>query len=278
MGVTEIVCAIVLAVLFTVFCLVVAKISAWILARDEAYEKAYEKDRKIDEKVEKQRKKANKQRSVPKRIAGFIIGEITGETGDFLKFTPKEAKVRGVRFAYAACLGLIGGFLLGHKYSFGAELVLMMYLFLILFMIGLIDRDTMEIPPYLNYTILLLGIAAIWLVPDVSIKERLIGCICISLPLRLINFIIPDAFGGGDIKLMFAAGFLLGWKIILVGFVFGIFIGGFIGVVVLVRKKKGGKDHMPFGPSLCLGIGLAVVYGMEIVDWYGDILASQMSH
>ena len=278
MGVTEIVCALVLGLGFAVCCFVVARISAWITARDEAYEKAYEKDKKIDEKIEKKRKKANQGKSALKRVASAIGNEFTGERGDFLKFESGEAKVKEIRVFMATLLGLAGGFLLGHHFDFGAELVLMMYLFILLFMIGFIDRDTMEIPPYLNYTILILGIAAIWLIPDVTIKERLIGCICISLPLRLINFIIPDAFGGGDIKLMFATGFLLGWKIILVGFIFGIFIGGFIGVVTLLRKKKGGKDHMPFGPSLCLGIGIAVIYGMDIINWYGDILAAQMTH
>ena len=278
MGLTEVVCAVILAVLFEVCCIVVAKISAWITARDEAYEKAYEKDKKIDEKIEKMRKNERRNMSLIKRIGSFIFDEFTGERADFLEFTPGESVVKKERYTVAIIFGLVWGYLLGIKFSFGAELVLMMYLYVMLFMIGFIDRDTMEIPPYLNYTILFLGIAAIWLIPDVTIKERLIGCICISLPLRLINFIIPDAFGGGDIKLMFAAGFLLGWKVILVGFIFGIFIGGFIGVVVLLRKKKGGKDHMPFGPSLCLGIAIAVIYGMDIINWYGDILAAQMTH
>ncbi len=53
---------------------------------------------------------------------------------------------------------------------------------------------------------------------EVTIVERLIGMVCISLPLFLIVLIIPEGFGGGDIKLMFAAGFFLGWKQTVVGF------------------------------------------------------------
>ena len=278
MGVTEIVCALIIAAAFAASCFIIARISAWILARDAAYEKAYEKDKKIDEKILKKKKQAMRDKSAPAKLGSLIWGEITGERGEFLEFTPERAKVSKLRLIGGAILGLFGGYLLGRHFDFAAELVLMMLLYILLFMIGFIDRDTMEIPPYLNYMILMLGIAAIWLVPDVSIRDRLIGCICVSLPLRVFNFIIPDAFGGGDIKLMFAAGFLLGWKIVLMGFIFGIFIGGFIGVVVLLRKKKGGKDHMPFGPSLCIGLGLAVVYGMNIINWYGDILEAQMTH
>ena len=278
MGVTEIVCAIIIGLSFAISCFFIAKISAWILARDAAYERAYEKDKKIDEKILKKKKQALRDKRLPAKIGSVIWDEITGERGEFLEFMPERATVSNLRVFGSTLLGLVGGFFLGRPFDFGAELVLMMILYILLFIIGFIDRDTMEIPPYLNYMILLLGVASIWLVPEISIKDRLIGLVCISLPLRLFNFAIPDAFGGGDIKLMFATGFLLGWKLVLMGFIFGIFIGGFIGVIVLIRKKKGGKDHMPFGPSLCIGLGLAVIYGMDIINWYGDILEAQMTH
>ena len=37
--------------------------------------------------------------------------------------------------------------------------------------------------------------------------------ICVSLPLFLIVLVIPDGFGGGDIKLMFAAGFFMAGRL-----------------------------------------------------------------
>ena len=44
---------------------------------------------------------------------------------------------------------------------------------------------------------------------DVSLWERLIGILIISMPLLLLNFWIPDSFGGGDIKLLMVNGFML---------------------------------------------------------------------
>lgn len=245
MGTTDIICAIILVVAFVASCFVIAKISAWITARDEAYEREIAKDKTAEERIKSWRD---------------------------LTFTPEKRKVSPMRFAAAVIFGAAGGFLLGNRIDDTVKLIFMMALFVILFMIAFIDQDTMEIPPYLNYTILAMGIAAIWLIKDVTLVERLIGMVCTSVPLLLINLVIQDAFGMGDIKLMFAAGFLLGWKVILVGFIFGIFVGGVLGVVVLIRKSKTGKDHMPFGPALCIGIAIAVLYAEPILKWYTDLL------
>ena len=282
MGVTEICCALILAVVFAASVFIVAKISAWITARDEAYEKAHEKDK--PQKEEDNRFKAYFKAlfaDMKEKGALWIIKapveEFLGYTGKELTFTSKKSHVSLARILAAVIFGALGGGLLAYKFEIGGKLILMMMLFVLLFMIAFIDIDTMEIPPYLNYLILFMGIAAIFVTDDLSLSERFIGLVCVSVPMMIMDAIIPEAFGWGDIKLMLAAGFLIGWKIILAGFIFGIFIGGFIGVIVLIRKKKGGKDHMPFGPSLCLGIAIAVLYGMDIINWYADLLAAPVT-
>lgn len=67
--------------------------------------------------------------------------------------------------------------------------------------------------------------------------------------------------GGGDIKLMAAAGFLLGWRLNLAAFFTGLFSGGVYGSFLLLSGKGGRKDSMAFGPFLCLGIALAILLG-----------------
>ena len=47
---------------------------------------------------------------------------------------------------------------------------------------------------------------------------RAIGFFIVSLPMYLLTLLIPDCFGGGDIKLIAVAGFLLGWKLTLLAF------------------------------------------------------------
>lgn len=138
----------------------------------------------------------------------------------------------------------------------------------ILLVLTLIDADTQEIPDSLNIAILLCGIAAIWVMGDVTILSRVIGIFAISVPLLLIAILISGAFGGGDIKLMAAAGFLLGWQNAIVATFIGIILGGVYGIILLARRKKGRKEHFAFGPCLAVGIFSALLWGDKIIGWY----------
>lgn len=111
----------------------------------------------------------------------------------------------------------------------------------------------------------------------VTIVSRLIGMICISLPLYLIVLIIPEGFGGGDIKLMFAAGFLLGWKATVVGFFIGLILGGIYGVICLVRRSHGKNDHFAFGPFLSVGLAITLFCGNDLMNRYIDFLKAAMN-
>jgi len=141
-------------------------------------------------------------------------------------------------------------------------------LFCILLCITMIDADTQEIPDSLNIAVAVLAVASIWLFPGPDLVERGIGIICVSLPLLLISLFIDGAFGGGDIKLMAAAGLLLGWQGNVVAFFIGIFIGGIYGIYLLAKRKKGRKEHFAFGPCLCVGIFAALLFSDKIIGWY----------
>ena len=74
--------------------------------------------------------------------------------------------------------------------------------------------------------------------------------------------------GGGDIKLMAAAGLFLGWQHTLLAMFFGILGGGFYGIYLLAARKADKKDHFAFGPFLCVGIVLALLFGDPVLAWY----------
>jgi len=186
------------------------------------------------------------------------------------------------RFFITAIIGSVHGALVGFFFGLSVETIIYFIFFGVLTVIAFIDMDTMEIPPSLNLIILGLGIISLILnligvqKSDVSIIDRLIGAVCVSGFLLIVTILVKGAFGGGDIKLMAAAGVLLGWKGVLTGFLIGLFIGAAIGIVLIARRKKGGKEHMPFGPSLCIGLVLAVLFGQQLVNWYIDLLKSMM--
>ncbi len=168
------------------------------------------------------------------------------------------------------------------RYGVNAATWTLMAFTLILLLEAMIDLDTMEIPFSLNLMILALGGLSILTFQgtepfsEITIVNRIVGMLVIAGPMILINLIISGAFGGGDVKLMAAAGFLLGWKIIVSGFFMGAIVGGAVGITVMLRKKKGGKEHIPFGPSLCIGLYLAVMFGTQLIDWYTGILKRAM--
>lgn len=144
-------------------------------------------------------------------------------------------------------------------------------------LITLIDADTQEIPPQLNVILLVLGILSIWALPGPAIKERIIGMFAISVPMFIL--MLFNGFGGGDVKMMFSAGMLLGWKGNLVAFFVGVIIGSIYAVYLLVSKKKGRKDYFAFGPFLAVGILVAMIhnFGDTVVSTYIDYLKSLMT-
>ena len=76
--------------------------------------------------------------------------------------------------------------------------------------------------------------------------------------------------GGGDIKLMAAAGLLIGWKLNIVAFMMGCVCGSILHLIIM---KIGGREHkLAFGPYLALGIYLAMICGEQLVGWYLGIM------
>ncbi|MGN0395751.1 MAG: prepilin peptidase, partial [Coprococcus sp.] len=153
-------------------------------------------------------------------------------------------------------------------YGINLKALTIFLFFAVLTIITCIDMDTMEIPFVLNVIILILGVISIFTVGGATILERIIGMFCISLPLFLIVLVIPEGFGGGDIKLMFAAGLFLGWKATVIAFLIGLVLGGGYGVICLLKRKRGKKDHFAFGPFLSVGLAIAVFCGTQLMDMY----------
>ncbi len=156
------------------------------------------------------------------------------------------------------------------------ETVLGVIVVSILIAITMIDFDHMIIPDGLVIALAVVGIAYAFLVKDVTLIERLIGIVAISVPLLIFAIIIPDCFGGGDIKMMAAMGIILGWQnTVLAGFI-GIVLGGIVGAVILARNRAKGdteRKHMPFGPYLAIGCIVSLLAGTELIDWYIGLLS-----
>ena len=91
--------------------------------------------------------------------------------------------------------------------------------------------------------------------------SHLIGAVCISVPMLLCALILKGAFGGGDIKLMAAAGLYLGWKLTLAGVVVASVAAGLYVIYLLLFKKAGLKSKLKLAPFLAYGLGAAALFG-----------------
>ncbi len=139
--------------------------------------------------------------------------------------------------------------------------------------IAYIDHKTMKIPNKLNLAIGVCGLLSCIQNTDVTMMDRIIGVLILSAPMYILCMIIPEAFGGGDIKLTAAMGFYLGWKRTLVGAYLSFLLGGVQAIWLLIRKnrKKDATSHMAFGPALCMGMWIAMIKGNELIQWYFEL-------
>lgn len=158
------------------------------------------------------------------------------------------------------------------RFGPGPQALLAFAFMTLLTAVALVDLDTMEIPNGFVLAAALLAVPAFGLFPAVSWGSRLLGLVAVSGVLLVITLLVPGAFGGGDIKLMAACGLFLGWKLSLLAFFLAVLGGGAYGVIVLARRQKGRKDHFAFGPFLCLGMLVALLWGEALLRGYWNLM------
>lgn len=164
--------------------------------------------------------------------------------------------------ALNGCLWLLTGLLF-----WGDWLRLGLYCALcsLLLVLAVIDWRTFEIPNGLNLAIALLG--AVQLAADFeNWPLYVIGGCSVSLLFLLLWFLTGGrGLGMGDVKLMAAAGLLLGWPRILLAMLLGSLAGT---VIHTVRMRRGAGHKLAFGPYLALGIGISTLVGEGIISAY----------
>ena len=151
-------------------------------------------------------------------------------------------------------------------FGFTWDTVLVSFLMSALLVLSVIDFRTYEIPFSINVFIGILGIIRL-VINNENRMELITGLFVISLPLLLLFYISGGkAIGGGDVKLMAAAGLFVGWKMIILAFILGCFYGS---VIHIIRMKVQGQGKvLAMGPYLSMGIVTALVFGNRLIEWY----------
>ncbi len=78
--------------------------------------------------------------------------------------------------------------------------------------------------------------------------------------------------GFGDVRYAFFMGAFLGYPNVIIGLFFSYFLGGIVGIALLISGKKGRKSKIAFGPFLILGTFIAFFLGDLILNWYLSLI------
>ena len=138
-------------------------------------------------------------------------------------------------------------------------------LFSLLLVLSVIEWREFIIPNGIKLAILILGV--IRLVTDLdNWLLYLIGMLSVSLVFLLLHVLTGgNGLGMGDVKLVAAAGLLLGWSKMLLA----VLVGSLVGAVIhSLRMKRGADRKLAFGPYLAGGIWFSALVGESLISAY----------
>ncbi len=146
------------------------------------------------------------------------------------------------------------------------EMLLACLLVSALLILSVIDWKTYEIPSGINRFTACLGVVNLFLHRD-QWQVHILGLLCGGILFLSVYYLTKKrGIGGGDVKLMAAAGLYLGWKLIIVASFFGCLYACIIHLLRMRFCKSG--PVFALGPYLAAGIVTALWFGESIVAWY----------
>ena len=174
-----------------------------------------------------------------------------------------------------AMVELLTAVCFGAAYLFSPSMYLAVFnclLMAVLIVVALIDAQTQEISDKAVLMVFALAaavFAAQWRLDGWHhiLLLKLIGIFAVSLPMLVIAR-FTGGFGGGDIKLMAAAGLYLGVFNIVLAFFIGAVLAAVYGLLLIIRKKFKRKSAIAFGPFLSVGIAVSLLFGDKMIATY----------
>jgi leader peptidase (prepilin peptidase)/N-methyltransferase len=139
--------------------------------------------------------------------------------------------------------------------------------------VAFIDWEHMIIPDPISLGLLVLGLlVSPW--SATGIVGALVGALVGGGLLLVVGVIWEklrgvEAMGGGDVKLMAAAGAFLGLGSVLLIIFVGAFLGSVVGTVML---RRSGQAKIAFGTFLAAATAIVVFAGPDFIDWYVSTL------
>ena len=99
-----------------------------------------------------------------------------------------------------------------------------------------------------------------------SLISCILGSLVMSVPMLIAALILKNSFGGGDIKMMAAAGLFLGLDKTIIAGLIAFLIAGCYGVYLLFTKKRSAKEKVKLAPYLALGCAFSELFGLAFLE------------
>jgi leader peptidase (prepilin peptidase)/N-methyltransferase len=148
--------------------------------------------------------------------------------------------------------------------------------------LALIDFDTKLLPDSLTLPLMwagmLLSLVSIDGLPlFVDLRSSVIGAAAGYLSLWGVYHLFKlatgkEGMGYGDFKLLAALGAWLGWQMLPLVILLSAAVGSVVGIGLIVFHGRSRDAAIPFGPYLAAAGWIALLWGPQIVAWYGRLM------
>ena len=143
----------------------------------------------------------------------------------------------------------------------------------LLIAIAFIDLDHLIIPDGMVLIGLLPGLYR-WLSSEGQmLTPQFFGFVGLGLGFWVIRYagtlaFKKEAMGLGDVKFAAMAGWVLGWDLGIVSMFLAFLTATLLFTVLIPMGIIDRKQQVPFGPFICIGIWIGLLWGQSIIDWY----------
>ena len=163
------------------------------------------------------------------------------------------------------------------KYGYSFSLLQYCILVSLLIVIGMIDYDTTDVYFAISLTGVILGVLFIianyfFFNHSINISLQYFLGGALGGGIIAVIILLTHGMGWGDAEICLVCGLFLGLKLTIVMMFFSFVFGGIIGIALLLLKKKGRKDYIPFGPFIAIGGVFTTLFGNLIINWYISLL------
>ncbi|MGQ0804047.1 MAG: prepilin peptidase [Actinomycetota bacterium] len=185
-----------------------------------------------------------------------------------------QLRPRRAALLAVVCAALLGGVAVRLHDSWALPAFLVLAVALVA--LSLIDLRHLILPNRIVYPLaiaipVLLAVGAIGDRDGGAFLRSLLGGVVGFAAMFVLHVLSPRSMGFGDVKLSFVLGLALGWLgwgQLVLGLFLAFLYGAVVGVVLMVLRRRGRKDQVPFGPFLAAGTLTAVLWGEAILRAY----------